>query len=114
MLFQYHAGPASLYRLISVSENGQVWPNCSGRVRIGVLDDSGAVRSTISTLPVSMARTRSVSRLMGSTLGPPAPMVNGRSSADLGFSRFMEGCVRSHQLGESPKRCRIHAMSDLT
>ena len=50
--------------LISVSANGQVWPNRSGRVRIGVLDDSGAVRSTTSTLPLSMARTKSVSRLM--------------------------------------------------
>ena len=55
----------SLYRLISVSANGQVWPNCSGRVRIGVWDDSGAVRSMTSTLPVLMARTRSASRLMG-------------------------------------------------
>ena len=38
MLFQYQAGPRSSYRLISVSANGQVWPNGSGSARIGVVD----------------------------------------------------------------------------
>jgi hypothetical protein len=64
MLFQYHAGPASSYRLISVSAKGQVCPSGSGSARIGVWDDSGAVRSTTSTAPVDTAVIRSASTLM--------------------------------------------------
>jgi hypothetical protein len=64
MLFQYQAGPASSYRLISVSAKGQVCPSGSGSVRIGVCADSGAVRSTTSTAPVDSAVIRSESTVM--------------------------------------------------
>ena len=43
MLFQYQAGPAASYRLISASANGHVWPNWSGNARIGVRVDSGDI-----------------------------------------------------------------------
>src|SRR5690606_14398654 len=58
-LFQYQAGPRSSYRLISRRRNGSVWPNCSGRARIGVRSVKGAVRSTTSTVPLAIASTRS-------------------------------------------------------
>ncbi len=59
-LFQYQAGPRSSYRLISSSSNDAVWPNSGGSIRIGVSGESGAVRSTTSTLPSASADTREV------------------------------------------------------
>ena len=67
MLFQYQAGPRSSYRLISSSANGQVWPSGSGRSRIGVCADSGAVRSTTSMVPAASAAVRSDSTVMNGT-----------------------------------------------
>src|SRR5260370_27258839 len=65
MLFQYHPGPRSSYRLISSNENGTVLPKGGGSWMIGVSALSGAVRST-----TSMALRRSPAMSASSTAMP--------------------------------------------
>src|SRR5215467_5199510 len=65
MSFQYQAGPRSSKRLISRRLNETVLLNGGGSLSIGVDDDSGAVRSTISTVALASASVRALSTDMG-------------------------------------------------
>src|SRR5215468_6228782 len=65
MSFQYQAGPRSSYRLISCRLNETVLLNGGGSLSIGVDDDSGAVRATISTVALASASVRALSTDMG-------------------------------------------------
>src|SRR5215471_1053604 len=65
MSFQYQAGPRSSYRLISCRLNETVLLNGGGSLITGVDDDSGAVRSTISTVALASASVRALSADMG-------------------------------------------------
>src|SRR5262252_6371929 len=61
MSFQYQAGPRSSERLISCRLNETVLLNGGGSLITGVDDDSGAVRSTISTVALASASVRALS-----------------------------------------------------
>src|SRR5690349_4780200 len=65
MSFQYQAGPRSSKRLISCRLNETVLLNGGGSLITGVDDDSGAVRSTISTVALASASVRALSTDMG-------------------------------------------------
>src|SRR5215831_14343896 len=65
MSFQYQAGPRSSKRLISCRLNETVLLNGGGSLSTGVDDDSGAVRSTISTVELDSASVRALSTDMG-------------------------------------------------
>src|SRR5215469_8356071 len=65
MSFQYQAGPRSSKRLTSCRLNEAVLLNGGGSLITGVDDDSGAVRSTISTVALASASVRALSTDMG-------------------------------------------------
>src|SRR5579863_5432420 len=88
MSFQYQAGPRSSYRLISCRENVTVLLNGGGSLITGVDDDSGAVRSTISTVALASASVRALSTDMGGSCSRGLPGMGHAWSSDPNSAKF--------------------------